>query len=231
MSSSAEPLALAVHDVAFLHWAVPAEQLRELLPPGTTPDVWDGSAYLGLVALRMVGVRPVGGPALPYLSTFPQVNVRTYVRDAEGRPGLIFLSMAASRLVPVLCGRLTLGLPYRWARVRVEHRAGLHAYDVTGRNESNERVALRIGQRVVEPSPLMTFLTERSALYQHFGGWTYRLANSHPPWPLYEAEAADAGANLAQEAVGGPPRLGAPVSALWSPGVRMRFGLPQRLRS
>jgi uncharacterized protein YqjF (DUF2071 family) len=46
----------------------------------------------------MEGVRAPLVPSVPWLSRFPEINVRTYVRDDQGRSGIWFLSLDAARL-------------------------------------------------------------------------------------------------------------------------------------
>ena len=82
----------------FLHWAVPPEQLRPLLPPGLDLDTFEGRAYVGLVPFTMTGVRPVLLPPLPLLSSFHETNVRTYVHRRGRDPGVWFFSLDAAIL-------------------------------------------------------------------------------------------------------------------------------------
>lgn len=104
-------------DLAFLHWALDPEAVQPLLPRGTRPDVIDGRTYVGLIAFRMHRTGLFELPGLPWLGSFPETNVRVYSVDAAGRRGVVFLSMDAARLLPVLVGRAALGLPYVWSRM------------------------------------------------------------------------------------------------------------------
>src|SRR4051812_24259993 len=83
----------------FLHWALPPEAVRPLLPAGLDLDVYQGSAYVGLVPFTMRGVRPVGLPAVPWLSNFHETNVRTYVHAGGRDPGVWFFSLDAANPV------------------------------------------------------------------------------------------------------------------------------------
>ena len=83
------------HDLFFAHWEVPLRKLRELVPRGLEIDTFEGRAWIGVVPFRMSGVRLRGTPALPGLSAFPELNVRTYVQ-AEGKPGVWFFSLDAA---------------------------------------------------------------------------------------------------------------------------------------
>jgi uncharacterized protein YqjF (DUF2071 family) len=86
-------------ELLFLHWSVPTEALRPLVPPRLQIDTYEGQAYLGLVPFTMTGVRPLWFPAVPGLSSFHEVNVRTYVHQDGCEPGVWFLSLDASNLL------------------------------------------------------------------------------------------------------------------------------------
>ena len=105
-------------DVAFLHWAVDPARVAPLLPPGTRPDEHDGATYVGLVPFRMRRIGLLGTPGLPWVGSFLETNVRLYSVDEQGRRGVVFASLDAERLLPVLAARWVAGLPYLAARMR-----------------------------------------------------------------------------------------------------------------
>ena len=102
-------------DLFFLHWEHDAADLQARLPAGLTVDRFEGRAHLGVVGFRMNAVRPAGLPALPWLSYFRELNVRTYVRDADGEPGVWFFSLDCDRAPAVALARAWFGLPYEHA--------------------------------------------------------------------------------------------------------------------
>ncbi len=104
-------------DLVFLHWVADPFEVARLLPAGTVPDLHQGRAYVGLVFFRMDDLAFGRTPALPYLGSFGEVNVRLYSRDAAGRRGVVFRSLDCDRLLPVLTARWAFGLPYRWSRI------------------------------------------------------------------------------------------------------------------
>lgn len=208
-------------EVAIVHWAVDPEAARRLLPARVRLDLFDGTAYVGLVAFRMERTRVLGSPPLPYLGTFPETNVRLYSIDEAGRRGVVFLSMDASRLAPVALGRAALGLPYRWSRMRIEHVGDRIAYACRpGRTGPESRLALAVGEPIERPSPLERFLTARWAMHNR----GRHLPNEHPPWPLHRARLLTCRDRLVA-AAGLPGATDAPpASVLYSPGVHARFG-------
>lgn len=219
-------------DLAFLHWAVPPEAVAPLLPAGAEPDVLDGVTYVGLIAFRMHRIGWGVLPGLPYLGTFPETNVRLYSVDASGRRGVIFRSLEASRLVPVLTARIGFRLPYTWAKMSVRRHDSVIDYASRRRwpapRGARSRISIRIGEPVEQPSELEHFLTARWGLHNAWMGRPVYLPNEHPRWRLHRAELLLCEQDLI--AAAGLPDLheltGPPVSVLYAPGVPVRFGAP-----
>ncbi|MGW1894718.1 YqjF family protein [Streptomyces sp. NPDC002004] len=220
-------------DLAFLHWAVDPGHVAGLLPAGTVPDTLDGVTYVGLVAFRMHRVGWMGLPGIPYLGNFPETNVRLYSVDGHGRRGVVFRSMDAARLVPVLMGRAGFRLPYLWSRMAVQARGDTISYSSSrrwpGPRGAESRITIRTSERIEEPTELEHFLTARWGMHNAFFGEVSYLPNQHPRWPLYRAEVIECRENLVA-AAGLPAPDGDPVSVLYSPGVPVRLGRPARPR-
>ncbi|MBO4206249.1 YqjF family protein [Micromonospora echinofusca] len=220
-------------DLTFLHWAVAPETVAPLLPAGTRPDTLDGVTYVGLIGFRMVGLGLGRGPGVPYLGTFWETNVRLYSVDDTGRRAVVFRSLDASRLVPVLVARLTLGLPYLWSAMRVDRVGDRFTYRCRrrwpGPAGTTSRMVVRVGAPIAEPTPLDHFVTARWGLHTRAYGRTLYLPNWHPRWPLHRAELLHLDDGLVA-AAGLPAVTGAPVSVVYSPGVPVRFGPPVDVR-
>ncbi|GJF33177.1 hypothetical protein KNE206_58770 [Kitasatospora sp. NE20-6] len=218
-------------DLTFLHWAVDPADVAPLLPPRTRPDVLGGVTYVGLVAFRMHRVGWFRLPGVPYLGTFPETNVRLYSVDEHGRRGVVFRSLEAARLVPVVTARLGFRLPYVWARMAIDRQGDTLTYTSSrrwpGPRGAHSRISVRIGDPVREPTELEHFLTARWGMHSTFLGRPVYLPNTHPRWPLHRAELTGCSEDLVV-AAGLPAPVGAPVSVLYSPGVPVRFGGPLR---
>lgn len=213
-------------DLTFLHWPVRPDDVAHLYPRGTHPDVFDGLTYVGLVPFRM-GYTKVGtAPALPYFGAFAETNVRLYSVDDAGRHGVLFRSLESARLAVVLAIRLTIGVPYTWARMRITRSSEVITYDSDRRwpqRGLRSRVTVRVGE-VVEPTSLETWLTSRWGAHTRKAGRTLWVPNEHGPWPLRAAQLLDLDDELV--GAGGVRTAGEPLRALYSAGMRTRFGRP-----
>ena len=182
------------HDLLFMHWPVPENVLRPLIPPTLGLDTFDGRAWLGITPFRMSGVRPHSLPSVPWLSNFPELNLRTYV-TAEGKPGIWFFSLDAGNPVAVRLARATFHLPYFDAEMSCCLTGDEVCYRSvrTHRGAKEARFAGRY-RPVGDPSnsrpgTLEHFLTERYCLYSASKrGNVYRGDIHHHPWPLRRTE-------------------------------------------
>ncbi len=183
------------HDLLFAHWPVDADALRQKIPAGFELDEFEGQAWLAIVPFRMTNVAPRGVPAVPWLSSFPELNVRTYVR-VGGNPGVFFFSLDAANTVAVGLARTFAHLPYYSAAMHVEERHGWFHYESrrTASAPAAEFVARYrpVGAaRAPIKGTLEYFLTERYCLFTVDAGFhALRLDIHHPPWLLQHAEAS-----------------------------------------
>jgi uncharacterized protein YqjF (DUF2071 family) len=205
-----EPWAVRMtwHDLLLAHWPVPVAQMRALIPGALQIDTFDGTAWLGVVPFRMSGVTPRGIPALPWLSAFPELNVRTYV-TAQDKPGVWFFSLDAANAVAVAVARAWYHLPYFRARMRCAGTAsGGVAYESARWHAGAPAAELRAAYRPTGPAAsavrgaLDYFLTERYCLYAtDRRGRLFRADIHHRPWPL-ESAAAEFSVNTMTQSLG-----------------------------
>lgn len=223
----------------FLHWALPAESVRPLLPAGLTLDLFAGRAYVGLVLFTMRGVRPVGLPALPWLSNFHETNVRTYVH-ADGRdPGVWFFSLEAANPVAVVLARSLFHLAYHNARMTLQSRpdgdSGLDlAYTSTrlwpGPLPATSAVRARVPRAAPAPTAVGTldhFLIERYLLYTTYRDRLIRGQVHHVPYPVQNAEIVSLDESLV--AAAGMTRPESPPLIHYSAGVDVKIFPPSTL--
>lgn len=180
-------------DLLFAHWPVSVEALRAVVPASLPLDTFEGQTWLGVVPFRMSGVRARFAPALPGLSAFPELNVRTYV-TRNGRPGVYFFSLDAANAVAA--ARILFHLPYFRAHMRLTHAGGEVAYDSVRTHRGappaafHGRYASTGPAAPPPPGSLAYFLTARYCLYATDEAETvYRAEIDHAPWPLQAAAA------------------------------------------
>jgi len=194
------------HDLLFAHWPVDARVLQDKLPAGLLLDTFNGDAWVGIVPFRMTNVAPRGVPSVPFVSSFLELNVRTYVR-LHNKPGVYFFSLDASSTLAVAAARALFHLPYFVAAMNVNEQRGRFVY-TSARQTRTDGVAEfaatyePVGYAVTpEPGSLEYFLTERYCLYTVDGASrARRLEIHHPPWPLQAAEATIAVNTMADAA-------------------------------
>lgn len=174
----------------FLHWRISADEIQKTLPKGLTVDTFDGDAYLAISPFFMRKVRPVALPPLPWLSEFQELNVRTYVYDERGVPGIWFYSLDCDQPLAVLAARTVTGLPYFNAEMRATAN-GIIDYSCQ-RDGTNQTARYRhrpMGAgREADPASLEFFLLERYYMFSLRGESLLRSQVSHAPYRYRDVE-------------------------------------------
>jgi len=179
------------HDLLFAHWPLPPDAMRPLVPPQLALDTFDGQCWVGVVPFHMSGVRSRRFSALPGLSHFAELNVRTYVTHG-GKPGVYFFSLDAANLPAVWAARAFYHLPYFYATMLSEDREGSIRYwsrRYRGSAEFQGSYRPTSEVRLHDQGSIEHWLTERYCLYTTHREQVYRGEIHHPAWPLQDAEA------------------------------------------
>ncbi len=189
---------------------------------------------MGLIPFRLERTAFPPLPVVPWLGTFLETNVRLYAVDDAGRRSVVFRSLDAAHLLPVLAARIAIGLPYRWARMRGERIGSTYRYAserLEGASRPRTRIAVRRTDERVDGDATADFLTARWAMHVGRGTQTTYWRNEHEPWPLLRGELLELDDELLADA--GFPGLAdrAPDSVLVSPGVVTRFAGPTLVRA
>jgi uncharacterized protein YqjF (DUF2071 family) len=179
------------NDLLFAHWRLEPKYVRQFVPRQLSLDVFDGGAWLAVTPFHMTDVRPRRTPPVPWLSTFPELNVRTYV-VYKGTPSVFFFSLDAARLLAVWAARYGYLLPYFHAKMRVHmegHRIIYNSRRLKMPAEFRGQYWPISAVRRWGKNSLEHFLTERYCLFTVLGDRVYRGDIHHVPWPLQDAEA------------------------------------------
>jgi uncharacterized protein len=188
------------NDLLFAHWPIPAKEIEALLPEWLEPDICQGSAWLGAVPFWLDRIKIRGVPSIPGLRSFPDLNLRTYVRDRyTATPGIYCFSVDSSNLLAVAVAHMVYHLPYCLAEMHLEPRSEREFAIYSRRRFSQREVIFKARYRGLGPThkladirvgTLEYFMTERPCVYStNRSGQPIRANLHHVPWPLEEAEA------------------------------------------
>lgn len=184
-------------ELLFLHWKTDPAEIQATLPPGLTVDTFDGDAYLGIVPFYMCDIRPRFCPTVPGISNFLEMNVRTYVHDRQGNPGVWFYSLDANQKLAVRIARKFFNLPYFDAKMSasidnltVNYHSQQHDSEETASYQYTPTEPYIPALAADYPSSLEFFLTERYSLfaYNQSKQQLYSGRVHHNPYPLHEVE-------------------------------------------
>ena len=179
----------------FAHWSVAPSALAEVVPPELPLDTFDGRAWIGVTPFCARNTRTRATLPVPYLSTFPEINVRTYV-SVDGKPGIYFFSLDAASALAVAAARRAYRLPYFRAQMSITEDAGVVRYVSRRTSVQAPPAAFDARYRATgpqfqaAPGTLEHWLTERYCLYTLDDRQRVLRGDiQHPPWPLQPAEA------------------------------------------
>jgi len=153
----------------FLHWEMPPASIQATLPPGLTVDTYGDSAFVGIVPFFMEKVRPSYCPPMPGLSWFQELNLRTYVFDEYGRPGVWFYTLDCDQWFAVKIAQTFFHLPYQHAQMKASFVEGDLKY-TSVRRGCNQSQFFRYPSQLTQPETstagtLEFFLLERYRLF------------------------------------------------------------------
>ena len=224
-------------ELAYFHWPYEPSVVQRLLPDGLTVDVFDGSAWVGLIPFEMRDVRLGPTPAMPYLGSFIEINVRTYVRDRLGRRSVWFFSLDVPRSAIVGVARTVFSLPYCWATAEHTVDGDHHRYRMRrrwprcrpGRSASAD-IRFSVGTPIAERdvTDLDHFLSARWALVTTRRRTPLYGRVHHERWPLHAVTNVAIEQDVV-EAAGLPTPDGEPI-ARYSPGVAVSIAWFERIR-
>lgn len=207
-------------DLLFLHWRYPADEIQATLPDGLFVDCHRDCAYLGIVPFFMRGIRPRFLPPVPGLSSFMELNLRTYVRDRSGARGVWFYSLDANQWIAVKIARNFFHLPYEHALMRSRRFENGRIHYISDRRGIRCEFDYSPGPALPQPGrdSLEFFLVERYLLFSQAPDGLRRGAVFHEPYVLHTPELKRWDENLLR-LNGFAPTGRPPDHALMSPGV------------
>ncbi|UJL47196.1 DUF2071 domain-containing protein [Virgibacillus sp. NKC19-16] len=175
----------------FMHLPVSQEVMKAQLTEGLELDTYDGVAWITIIPFKISDMRLRKMPPFPFLRSFLELNVRTYVRR-NGRAGIYFFSLDADKLLAVLGARVAT-LPYFYAKMKMKKRAGSFHYSSVRRGNAD---AIFKGSYhpiseayYPEKGSLTHWLLERYYFWSYKDGALFRGDIHHRQWKIRDAEA------------------------------------------
>ena len=176
-------------DLIFLHWVCDPQEVQSRLPKGLFVDTFESQAHISIVGVKMNNVRPFNLPALPWLSFFNELNVRVYVVDQQGTPGVYFFSLDCDCWPAVTIARKFFSLNY--VSAKMNFKTDNNKYELTAKRKESTQIALykwQTGNHVQKaiPGTLAFHLTERYNFFTEKNGQFLRGQVYHEPYELIE---------------------------------------------
>lgn len=213
----------------FLHWGFSPEEIQKKLPPGLFVDTFDKKAYVGITSFSLEAMRFAFFSFLPSMPDSLEIDLRTYVYDESGTPGVWFFSLDINSLMIAEAARGFLSLPYHYADITLnKNETDLVDFRSLreGKNDAVE-IAYRIDSSLFEAKPesLEFFLIERYIVFVDKENQIKKGRIHHKPYSLGKAEVLKWDDHLFQfEEITSPLRK--PDHIIYSPGVDVEvFGL------
>ncbi len=172
------------NDALFIHWEIPFELLRSLVPEKLVLDNFQNTYFVSLVAFSMQKIRPRNLPSLKFVSDFHEINLRTYI-DLNDKKGVYFLNIEAEKQLSVFVARKLSGLPYEKAVIKRTN--GFYSSKNAAKNFQLD-AEFNISDPILQKTALDLWLTERYCLYLDRENKLFRYDIHHPEWELHKLE-------------------------------------------
>jgi uncharacterized protein len=188
------------NDLTFLHWPIDPKIVQLGLPKDLTVDTFQNNAWIGITPFYLSHLSAPVFPPLPWISAFPETNLRTYVIDQNGKRGIYFFTLEADRLLAVIGARIFYHLPYHWSDMNVAKRSNIVTYSGK-RKKVKYFIEIEVGEKIVgkKLNEFDHFLTARYRMYTKVGRSIVVCQIEHEPWPLYKAKIKTLEQNITHE--------------------------------
>jgi len=191
-------------NLLMFNYAVDPGLLQRFVPHGTTLDAFEGRTYVSLVGFEFNRTR-VAGVAIPFHSSFEEVNLRFYVRRS-GKRGVVFIRELVPKFAVAAIARIAFGENYSSASMSHSIQVLPDSGDVEAEyrwGSGPARCSMRIEAEKTSFLPadesLGQFITEHYWGYaaQSDGG-CLEYEVRHPRWLVREAKSARFSGNAAK---------------------------------
>lgn len=179
-------------NLLFCHWPVEYDVIRQHVPAELELDTYEGRCWIGIIPFQVNKMRLRKMPPVPYLRTYLELNVRTYV-SYKGVPGVYFFTLDADKSLAVLGGKVGALLPYREAKIKMTKKRGFVHFesDACGPDWMKGKLKLHYQpvSRAYSPSAdsLEYWLFERYCFFTIGKKNIYRGDIHHTRWKIEQA--------------------------------------------
>jgi uncharacterized protein YqjF (DUF2071 family) len=159
------------------------------LPRGLSLDTLEGRAFVSLVAFQFLDTR-VLGLKIPFHVHFPEINLRFYVKNREGR-GVCFIQEIVPHATTAWAARTLYNEPYVarpiTSKIEADKEVVCASYSVVSQRRTHEiRVKARNEPYLPKSDSLAHFFKEHAWGYGRTrGGKTIGYRVEHPFWKTY----------------------------------------------
>jgi uncharacterized protein len=174
----------------FFHWELDPQKVKPLLPSELELDTYAGKAWMTVLPFKVSHQRFRLLPEIPFLHSYFELNVRTYVKY-RGIPGVYFFSLDVNNPLTVL-GTNALSLPYKNAKM-VMHRQRNDIVFTSNRLSDHAKFSA-VYRPASPPAPVTSesldyWLMERYRLFTKWGKWILQGEIGHDCWEVSTAKA------------------------------------------
>ncbi len=168
----------------FLHWIIPFDILRPLVPQKLNLDSFKEDFYVSLVAFTMQKIRPRNLPSIKLISNFEEINIRTYINN-DNKKGVYFLNIEAQKRLSAFIAKTLSGLPYEKSNIKRQNNQFRSNNFFKNYHLDTE---FKVTELLENKSALDKWLTERYCLYMNKKYHIYRHDIHHKEWKIKQVE-------------------------------------------
>lgn len=169
-----------------LHWPVSRLLLEPFVPKPLTVDTYENNAWISFILFKVTNMRFRGLPKIPYLHTFNEINIRTYV-TYKGNRGVYFFSLSVNKWLNALAPKLLL-FPYYYKKIALQQDEVFH-FSLKGQNEKFDcSYSSASDLFITSPGSLDYWLLERYCFWTVKRKWLFRGDIHHEQWRVNEAK-------------------------------------------
>lgn len=189
-------------DLVMANYEIDANSLSDLLPKGTTIDLFEGKCFVSLVAFKFLNTKVLGVP-IPFHTNFEEVNLRFYVKREtkdEIRRGVVFVKEIVPRMAISLVAKYVYGEPYETWQMSHKESKGELIYNFS-KGDCKNRVSVEYKENIGIPKEN----SEGEFIIEHYWGYTKRSKTrtdeykvEHPKWELLNVNYAEIDVDFAK---------------------------------